>query len=838
MTMADTATTFTLTFDEANPDDVDLLGGKGSGLARLVRLGLSVPPGYIVSTVACREYLANGRLPDGLFDEVIVRLEQLATTTGKGFGGSENPLLVSVRSGAPVSMPGMMDTILDLGLNRTSALALARLTDSVPFMADLVVRFHRMYAETVLGVLDVHDDADRLARAVSRDDDAAEVFTRLWSVCDDAVAEETSERVPLDPVEQLRGAVEAVFRSWNTRRAKTYRDHHGIPHDLGTAVVVQSMVFGNLSDDSGSGVVFTRNPATGEPELYGEFLAASQGEDVVAGTRTPDPLPGSMPPAVFAELEETCRRLENQQGDVLDIEFTVERSRLYFLQVRRAKRTPQAAVRIAADLLAEGVVGPAGALASVTLDHVRQIERPGFDPADVEAARARGDLLTTGIGACPGQVSGALALTSERARALTDAGTAVVLARPVTSPTDLDGMIAAQGIVTATGGSTSHAAVVARALGTTCVVGARDLDVDVTGGRLRVGDRVLVEGDPVSLDGASGEVFAGAFTTAAPAAASHSLRDLLAAAGAEGHCQVFARVTLAAQVATARHRGAVGLVTAIDDILAANGRLESLVQTLLRSGKVSDAVCADVEDAVVTELAPLLRDAGGLDVGVRAIDFLSDDSRELMQQTALLSRFPELSMPIGAPQLVRAQLAGVSRAAAGTGARAHLSVRHLRDPAEADALRALRSSITSPETVPVGAYLTSPRAVWHLATMIRPDEFAWVEVRTVQARVFGIPARQLLTQQPLDDYIRRGMLPVDPRTTLDPVVADLFRPGLAVAPRTADGSPALGARLSGLVTAAMIKDLYTLGLRRFAVEADEVRPTLLALGQVAHAHGA
>ncbi|WP_088286435.1 pyruvate, phosphate dikinase [Kineosporia sp. A_224] len=824
--------TYTLAFEDADPDDVDLLGGKGAGLARLVRLGLRVPPGYVVSTAACREYLASGALPDGLFDEVLARLAQLEARSGKRFGSDRDPLLVSVRSGAPVSMPGMMDTILDLGLDRRSAVAVARLTGSTAFMADLVARFHRMYAETVLGVMDVHDDADRLVRSVAPGDDPDTAFTAIWAACDAAVAQETDERVPAEPVEQLRGAVEAVFRSWNTRRAKTYRDHHGIPHDLGTAVVVQAMVFGNLSADSGSGVVFTRNPATGEPLLYGEFLAASQGEDVVAGTRTPDPLPGAMPAEAFAELEATCRRLEREQGDVLDIEFTVERSRLYFLQVRRAKRTPQAAVRIAGDLLDEGVLDLAGALGAVTLDHVRQIDRPGFDAADVAAARERGDLLTTGTGACPGQVSGVLALTSERARELADAGHDVVLARPVTSPSDLDGMIASQGIVTATGGSTSHAAVVARALGTACVVGASDLDIDVAAGRVRVGDRVLAAGDPVSLDGASGEVFAGAFTRATAASASDVVHRLLVRAEPVTGCRVFARVTLPPQVEPARARGATGLVTAVDDLLAASGRLEKLVQTLMRQGRVTRAVCEELEESVVVELTPLLREAGDLEVGVRAVDFLSDDARELMQQTALLARFPELSMPVGAPDLLRAQLAAVTRAAADSGARAHLSVRHLRDPAEADALRALRAQL--PGAVPVGAYLTSPRAVSHLASMVRSDELAWVEVRTVQARMFGIPARQLLTQQPLDDYVRRGLL-ADPRTVLDPVVGSLFAPALAAAPRSGpdDASPALGARLSGRVSAPMVGALYRLGLRRFAVEVDEVRPALLALGQAA-----
>jgi pyruvate, orthophosphate dikinase len=838
-------TAWTLFFDQADPADVDLLGGKGAGLARLVRLGLPVPPGYVISTRACRQYLVAGISPDGLFDEVETRLVELEARTGKTFGGGSLPLLVSVRSGAPVSMPGMMDTILDLGLCQESALALTRLTGSTAFMADVVLRFHRMYAETVLGALDVHEDAARLAAKVGPDDPADEVFAKLWQTADQAVVDDVGSTVPQDPRAQLRGAVEAVFDSWNTRRARTYRDHHGIAHDLGTAVVIQSMVFGNLGADSGSGVVFTRDPATGEPAVYGEYLANSQGEDVVAGTRTPDRLPGMMPAAAWTELTGLCLQLERELGDVLDIEFTVEQSRLYLLQVRKAKRTPQAAVRIAADLLAEGVVDVSQALGAVMLEHVRQIQRPGFDQRQVGAARDRGDLLATGTGACPGQVSGMLALTSAQAKAMAEAGVEVVLARPVTSPTDLEGMIAAQGILTATGGATSHAAVVARALGTACVVGVRDLLVDVSAGSISVGDRTLAEGTPVSLDGSTGEVFIGAFAREVAPNAGGALEGLLAAAVREAGCAVYARVTLPGQVDGARRHGAQGLVTGADDLLTASGRLEPWVHRLLQFGQVTADVCAELEQALDEELEPLLAAARGLQVGVRAIDVLADESRELMQQTALLTRLPELSMPVGAPDLIEAQLAAVSRAAARTGTRVHLSVRHVRDPAEMAELRAVRERVAARladsgepvPAVPVGAYLTSPRAVAHLAGTVSAAELAWLELRTLQARVFGIPARQLLTAQPLDDYLRRGLLAQDPRTSLDPVLEQLLAGALAQAPRTrADDdapAPAIGVRLSGQVATGSVAALHRLGIRRFAVESGEVRPLLLALGQAA-----
>ncbi|MFI5959431.1 pyruvate, phosphate dikinase [Cryptosporangium sp. NPDC051539] len=515
---------FTLAFDEADPDDVDRLGGKGAGLARLTQQGLRVPPGYVIGTDACRGYLREHALPDGVADEVRSRLTALESRTGKTFGGGPLPLLLSVRSGAPVSMPGMMDTVLNLGLNRAAVVALASATGDVRFVADLLARFHAMYAEIVLGAFDPGEGIDVLVKAVAPGDDPGEVYDRVWAACEAA-----DPGVPDDPATQLSGAIEAVFRSWNTRRARTYREHHAIPHDLGTAVVVQAMVFGSLSDDSGSGVVFTRNPVTGEPGLFGEYLARSQGEDVVAGLRTPDPVAAALEPAVLAELRERCAGLERTQRDVLDIEFTVERSTLYFLQVRSAKRTPEAAIRIAADFLAEGMA-PAEALRAVTPEQVRQVQRPGFAPAEVEAARAEGRLLATGTGACPGQVTGVMVLDPDRAQQRSDAGQPVILVRAITSPTDLHGMIAARGIVTATGGSTSHAAVVARSLGTACVVGAGALVVDPERREVRVDGRIVAEGAVVSLDGSSGELFAGEIAPAPRSGGRGPLNTVLAVA--------------------------------------------------------------------------------------------------------------------------------------------------------------------------------------------------------------------------------------------------------------------------------------------------------------------
>ena len=828
---------YTLTFAEADPGDVDLLGGKGAGLARMTQGGLPVPDGFIISTRACRRYLADAAVPAGLSDEMTERLGELERRTGKAFGGGPLPLLVSVRSGAPISMPGMMDTVLDLGLNRAAALAIAAATGDARFMADLLVRFHRMYGEIVLGALEPGEDLDALVGAVGTGDDPGSVYDALWAACQHGLEEDTGEVVPDDPARQLNGAVQAVFRSWNSRRARTYRDFHHIPHDLGTAVVVQSMVFGNLSADSGSGVVFTRNPATGEPVLFGEFLASSQGEDVVAGIRTPDPissLAGTLP-AVYDQLSSTCAELERRNGDVLDIEFTVERSVLYFLQMRSAKRTAEAAARIAADFVREGTIAPLQAVAMLTADQVRQVQRPGFDPAEVAAARTAGRLLTTGAGACPGQASGLVVLDPDRARELAAGGRSVMLARPITSPADLHGMIAAQGIMTATGGTTSHAAVIARALGKPCVVGCGEVRIDTAARTLTAGDRTLAEGDEVSLDGATGEIFTGALTQATGAGANADLDSLLRTATDAAGAEIFARVTLPADVEPARRAGAAGLVTAVDDVLAATGQLDAIIAALAGQPDISAATVAALEKAVAAGLAPLLAAAGDLELGVRAIDFIADEASELLRQGEVIGRHPELSVPFGSPALIEAQLAGLAQAEleAGTAGRVHFTVRHLSDPGEAGELRVIGERVARRlrHGVRLGAYLSNPRGVFNFAAVADASDVIWIEVRALQAAAFGLPARLLLDQQPLDDYVRRGLLSVDPRISVDPYVDQLLT--LATARAAARGGCRVGVRLSGRVSEPMVTRLHALGFRRFAVESHEARPAALILGQAA-----
>ncbi|MCW2581720.1 MAG: Pyruvate, phosphate dikinase, partial [Klenkia sp.] len=547
--------------------------------------------------------------------------------------------------------------------------------------------------------------------------------------------------------------------------------------------------------------------------------------------RTPSPVTEALAPALLDELRGTAADLERSHADVLDIEFTVERSVLFFLQVRSAKRTPEAAVQIAADLLAEGGVDPAAALRAVSVEQVRQVQRPGFDETEVADARTAGRVLTTGIGACPGQVAGELVLDPDRAVERAEAGVQVVLARAITSPADLHGMIAAEGIVTATGGSTSHAAVVARALGTCCVVGAGEVQIDERARTLTVAGRVLTEGDEVSLDGASGEFFAGRIATSSPVDGTAAMTSLLRAASEASGCSVFSRVTLPGDVDRAREAGATGLVSAIDDVLAATGHLDGLVDGLMDGAQKDDGF-ARLADLVEAELAPLLAAAGGLEVGVRAIDLVADESREVLQQTAVTTRHPELSLPLGKAGLVEAQLRGLTRAlerASGDGpSPVHLAVRHVSDGGEAASLAELGASVG--DTVSAGAYLTSPRACARGAEIAEHVPVLWVEVRALQAAVFGIPARHLLTAQPLDDYLERGLLSVDPRADLDPLVEDLLR-GVVAGQGTVPST--VGIRVSGQVSEKVAAQLYRLGFRRFASDVGEVRPLLLALGKAA-----
>jgi pyruvate,orthophosphate dikinase len=505
-------------FTEGSAKMRDLLGGKGAGAAEMTRAGMPVPPGFTITTEACRAYLAGGgKLPPGLWEQTTKALALLEKRAGKRFGDPHNPLLVSVRSGAKFSMPGMMDTVLNLGLNEQTVEGLAKLTKDERFALDARRRFIQMFGKTVMGI-----DGDKFEHALQEAKKKAGVKTdpelkphhlrplvqRFLDIYKDA----TGHAFPEDPVTQLRAAIEAVFKSWNTERAKTYRRIERIPDDLGTAVNVQMMVFGNMGRTSGTGVAFTRNPIIGKKELYGDYLANAQGEDVVAGVRDTEPIKAlkRRMPKVYAEFEGYARKLEKHYRDVQDLEFTIERGKLWMLQTRSAKRNGEAAVNIAVDMVGERLITKKEAVVRIEPRQLEQLLFPRIDPG------AKAKPIARGVPASPGAVTGKAVFDADRAAEMGKRGIAVILVRVVTTPDDVHGMAEAKGILTQTGGTASHAALVARQMGRPCIVGASQVVVNLRSRSFTV-DRITVkEGDAITIDGMTGDVYVGRVPTIDP----------------------------------------------------------------------------------------------------------------------------------------------------------------------------------------------------------------------------------------------------------------------------------------------------------------------------------
>ncbi|ADR19952.1 pyruvate, phosphate dikinase [Calditerrivibrio nitroreducens] len=495
---------------EGDGSDKNLLGGKGAGLAEMTNLGIPVPPGFTITTEACIAYQKNKTYPEGMWEQTLEALKKLEETTKKKFGSNENPLLVSVRSGARVSMPGMMDTILNLGLNDETVKGLATSSNNERFAYDSYRRFIQMFSNVVLGV--EHSKFEKLISEVKKGkgysldtDLTAEDWKGLVEKFKALVLNETGKPFPQDVMEQLKLAINAVFDSWDNQRAKTYRKINKIPDDWGTAVNVVAMVFGNMGNDSGTGVAFTRNPSTGEKEFFGEFLINAQGEDVVAGIRTPEPiarLKDEMP-GVFAQLEEVYKKLESHYKDMQDIEFTVEKGVLYMLQTRSGKRTARAAVKIAYDMYKEGLIDKKTAVLRVAPEQVDQLLHPMIDPKEKYTSIAKG------LPASPGAAVGRVVFTADDAESWAAKGEKVILVRDETSPEDIGGMHAAEGILTATGGMTSHAAVVARGMGKCCIVGCGAIHIDEEEKVFTVGNITVKEGDYITINGSTGEVILG-----------------------------------------------------------------------------------------------------------------------------------------------------------------------------------------------------------------------------------------------------------------------------------------------------------------------------------------
>ena len=542
----------------------DLLGGKGAGLAEMTKAGLLVPPGFTITTRACNDFFAAGeQMPDGLWEDVLEAVRDLEQETGKGFGRAENPLLVSVRSGARFSMPGMMDTVLNLGLNEDTLRGLVALTGNERFGWDAYRRFVQMFGRIVLGVpgeaFDHALDAAKQERGVQLDTDLDAAALREIAGRFTAIVRETTGRdFPADPHEQLDLAVRAVFASWFGRRAHDYREYNKIPHDLGTAVNIMTMVFGNMGDDSGTGVAFTRDPNTGARELYGEFLTNAQGEDVVAGIRTPKKISQlhDVMPDVYAEFQQIAERLERHYRDMQDLEFTIERGRLYMLQTRSGKRTAAAAVKIAADMVEEGIITRAEAVQRIEPAQVDQLLRNQFDPKAVASATR----IAKGLNASPGAAVGMAVFDADRAAEQAAAGEPVILVRIETSPDDFHGMAASQGVLTARGGATSHAAVVARQIGKPCVAGCMELLVDYRERRAEANGHSFAEGDWLSLDGSTGEVFLGRLPTVEVRFEEQTgLRRILDWADRERRLQVWTNADKPEEAALARRYGAQGI---------------------------------------------------------------------------------------------------------------------------------------------------------------------------------------------------------------------------------------------------------------------------------------
>ncbi|WP_349357453.1 pyruvate, phosphate dikinase [Stappia sp.] len=797
----------------------NLLGGKGANLAEMCNLGLPVPPGFTITTEVCTYFDAHDKTyPEGLSEQVDAALEAVAAITGKRFGDLDNPLLVSVRSGARVSMPGMMDTVLNLGLNDATVPALAKASGDPRFAYDSYRRFIQMYADVVMG-LDHHAfeeilEAYKSEKGHTLDTDlSADEWTVLIARYKALVEEELDTPFPQDPHEQLWGAISAVFRSWESARAITYRRLHDIPNDWGTAVNVQAMVFGNMGTDSATGVAFTRNPSTGEKALYGEFLINAQGEDVVAGIRTPQDiteaariaagsdamsLETAMPEA-FAQFQEICARLEGHYRDMQDLEFTIERGRLWMLQTRSGKRTARAALKIAVDMADEGLITPEEAVMRVDPAALDQLLHPMIDP------KAERDVLASGLPASPGAASGEIVFSSDEAEEARGAGRPVILVRVETSPEDIHGMHAAEGILTTRGGMTSHAAVVARGMGKPCVSGAGSLRIDYRAGTLTVAGRRLSKGERITIDGTSGQVLVGEVPMLQPEMSGEFAR-LMEWADARRRMAVRTNAETPADARAAREFGAEGIGLCRTEHMFFDGE---------RILAVREMILSDSEDgrrAALDKLLPMQRGdfaelfeiMQGLPVTIRLLDpplheFLPHTDEEIAEVASamqvsverLRERALELrefnpmlghrgcrllvSYPEIAEMQARAIFEGAVAAAKATGAPVtpEIMVPLVGMKAELDLVRAridAMAEMVARETgtavaYQVGTMIELPRAALRAAEIAESAEFFSFGTNDLTQTTFGISRDDAASF--LGSYQRLGVVERDPFVTLD-----------------------------------------------------------------------
>jgi pyruvate, orthophosphate dikinase len=610
-------------FREGDATMRDLLGGKGAGVAEMTRTGVPVPPGFTITTEACNAFYDNGKqFPEGLWDQALAALKDIEAQTGKSFGDPTNPLLVSVRSGAKFSMPGMMDTVLNLGLNQATREGIARLTDNPRFAADAYRRFVQLFGKIVLGVdgerfehvMDEAKGHDRLDTDLSTDE-----LLRIAEEFKAIIRTDVGLEFPEDPNKQLEMAIAAVFNSWNGRRAVDYRRINKIAENLGTGVNVQAMVYGNMGNDSATGVAFTRNPSTGDEAIFGEYLVNAQGEDVVAGIRTPQPISrlAEEMPEVYAQFATIAKQLEAHYKDVQDVEFTIERGKLWMLQTRTGKRTAGAAVKIAVDLANEGVIDHATAVQRVDPHALDQLLHPMIDPE----ARAKINTLTVGLPASPGAASGKAVFDPDEAEQLATLGEPVILIRVETAPEDFHGMVAAQAILTARGGMTSHAAVVARGMGKPCVAGAGELRVSYAEQAVHVNGTTIKKGDWVTLDGGTGEVFAGRLPTVQPEL-SDDFATLMSWADEFRQLGVRANADTPHDAEVARSFGAAGIgLCRTEHMFFEGDRIDAVREMIIaETEEERRAALAKIEPLQQGDFEGIFRAMAGLPVTIRTLD--------------------------------------------------------------------------------------------------------------------------------------------------------------------------------------------------------------------------
>ncbi|MHB8927894.1 MAG: pyruvate, phosphate dikinase [Bacillota bacterium] len=808
-------------FEEGRSSMRDLLGGKGANLAEMTHIGLPVPPGFTISTEACTAFYAQGeKLPEGLWPAALEELARLEKKAGKELGGEKDPLLVSVRSGAKFSMPGMMDTILNLGLNDQTVQAVARDTNDERFAYDCYRRFIQMFSNVVLKV-DIHN-FERILEGYKEDQrvryDHELSPNSLKSVVreyKDVVLRETGRSFPQDPKEQLEMAIIAVFSSWNNQRAIVYRRQNNIPADLGTAVNVQAMVFGNTGFDSGTGVIFTRNPATGEKGLYGEYLTNAQGEDVVAGIRTPKPvveLAKDLPEA-YRRLVEVGELLERHYADMQDIEFTIEHGKLYTLQTRTGKRTAAAAVKIAADLVHEGKISKPEAVMRIEPDQLTKLLHRGID------SQAKLKVMAQGLPASPGAASGAVVFDADEAQARGDKGQRVLLIRPETTPDDIHGIIAAQGILTSRGGMTCHAAIVARHMGKPCVVGCEALRIDLNRKEVLVGGTTIREGDTISIDGATGQVIMGEVPLVDPKL-SGEFREILDWCDELRKIGVWANADTPGDAQKARDFGARGIgLCRTEHMFMASERLPVVQEMILAMNEKDRRTALDkLLPMQQGDFSGILKAMQGLPVTIRLLDpplheFLPDGEElavdlarlrtlaekgekggeaEIARQDELLKKVRALAefnpmmgfrgcrLGVVYPEIYEMQCRAIFQAAAqlvkeGVDARPEVMIPLVGHVKELKLLRGMvervldevqKATGVTLKHIMIGTMIEVPRAALTADEIATEAEFFSFGTNDLTQMTFGF-SRDDAEAKFLPVYTQKGILPANPFATLD-----------------------------------------------------------------------